>query len=90
MKQNQQVVEKKDKIVKTNEKGTYRVQSETDVNRYYIVKFMDGIPLWCSCKNWEFKSQRNPNHICKHQKSVIESETIVVKNLSYLGDEYSY
>ena len=35
-----------------NERGTYKVQSETDVNKYYIVKFMDGIPVYCSCKDF--------------------------------------
>ena len=55
---NQQVVETRDRriaksmvvamsfeIVRVdNEKEIYMVQSETDVNKYYIVKFMDGTP----------------------------------------------
>jgi hypothetical protein len=33
------------------EKGTYyKIQSEIDVNKYYIVKFMNGTPVYCYAK----------------------------------------
>ena len=56
------------------QKGTYKVQSETDVNKYYIVKFMDGTPIYCNCKDFEIQSQKNRNHICKHQRAIVLAE----------------
>jgi hypothetical protein len=50
-------------------KGNYKVQSESDVNKYYIVKFMDGTPAYCTCKDFEIQSQKNKTHICKHQRA---------------------
>lgn len=50
---------------------TYRVQSETAVDRYYVVRFSDGEPTYCTCKNWEINSQRNVTHVCKHMHSII-------------------
>jgi hypothetical protein len=52
------------------EKGTYKVQSETDVNKYYIVKFIEGTPVQCSCKDFEIQIKRNDNHLCKHMRSI--------------------
>ena len=54
--------------------GTYKVQSETDVNKYYIVKFMDGTPIYCNCKDFEMQSKKNRNHICKHQRGIVLAE----------------
>ena len=56
------------------QKGTYKVQSETDVNKYYTVKFMDGTPIYCNCKDFEMQSQKNRNHICKHQRGIVLAE----------------
>ena len=56
------------------QKGTYKVQSETDVNKYYTVKFMDGTPIYCNCKDFEIQSQKNRNHICKHQRAIVLAE----------------
>ena len=56
------------------QKGTYKVQSETDVNKYYIVKFMDGTPIYCNCKDFEMQSKKNRNHICKHQRGIVLAE----------------
>ena len=57
-----------------DEKETYKVQSENDVNKYYIVKFMDGTPVYCSCKDFEIQPQKNRNHICKHQRAIVLAE----------------
>jgi hypothetical protein len=54
-----------------NQKGTYKVQSETDVNKYYIVKFIDGTPVHCSCKDFEIQIKRNEKHLCKHMCSIV-------------------
>ena len=63
------------KIVKVEkEKETYKVQSETDTNKYYIVKFMDGTPVYCSYKDFEMQSQKNRNHVCKHQRAIVVAE----------------
>ena len=56
------------------QKGTYKVQSETDVNKYYTVKFMNGTPIYCNCKDFEMQSQKNRNHICKHQRGIVLAE----------------
>jgi hypothetical protein len=112
MKQNQQVIETRDRrsakdmvvaisceITKIdNEKETYKVQSETDVSKYYICKFMDGTPVFCECADFLYRIKSNPNHICKHQKSIVVAENYgliksVVQqsnNKSYLEDEYSF
>ena len=59
-------------ILKINDE-TYRVQSESAVDRYYIVRFSDGEPTYLyMCRNWEINSQRNPDHyLCKHMHSII-------------------
>ncbi len=57
-------------ILKIDEE-TYRVQSEKAVDRYYIVRFSNKEPHYCTCKNWEIVSQRDANHICKHMRSII-------------------
>jgi hypothetical protein len=56
------------------QKGTYKVQSETDVNKYYIVKFIDGTPVHCSCKDFEIQIKRNEKHLCKHMRSIVIAE----------------
>ena len=87
---NQQIVEKRDRrfskgmvvavsceiiaIDDDQQKGTYKVQSETDVNKYYTVKFMDGTPIYCNCKDFEMQSKKNRNHICKHQRGIVLAE----------------
>ena len=78
-------------------RGTYKVQSETDVNKYYIVEFMDGTPVYCSCKDFEIHSQKNRNHICKHQRAIVLAENygliaVVTKqeSKSYKDDEYTF
>ena len=81
-----------------NEKETYKVQSERDTNKYYIVKFIDGTPVYCSCKDFEIQSQKNRNHICKHQHAIVLAENygliavIVTKqeSKSYKDDEYTF
>jgi hypothetical protein len=84
LKQNkQQVIETRDRqfskgmvvamsceILKINDE-TYRVQSESAVDRYYIVRFLDGEPTYCTCKNYEINSHRNANHMCKHMNPII-------------------
>jgi hypothetical protein len=60
-----------------SERETYKVQSESNKDRFYIVKFMDDTPVYCTCKDWEQRSKLNPNHICKHMRVVI------------LADQYS-
>jgi hypothetical protein len=79
------------------QKGTYKVQSENDVNKYYIVKFIDGTPVYCSCKDFEIQSQKNRNHICKHQRAILLAENygliaVVTKqeSKSYKDDEYTF
>ena len=57
-------------ILKINDE-TYRVQSESAVDRYYVVRFSDGEPTYCTCKNFEINSQRNADHVCKHMHSII-------------------
>jgi len=57
-----------------DQKGTYKVQSETDVNKYYIVKFIDGTPVHCSCKDFEIQIKRNEKHLCKHIRSIVIAE----------------
>ena len=86
LKQNQQVVETRDRgiakgmvvamtceIVRLdNEKETYKVQSDTKLEKYYIVKFMDGTPVFCSCKDFELQIKKgNERHICKHQRGIV-------------------
>ena len=44
-------------VLLDNEKETYKVQSETKLDKYYIVKFMDGTPVFCSCKDFEITNQ---------------------------------
>ena len=56
------------------QKGTYKVQSEKDVNKYYIVKFIDGTPVYCSCKDFEIQIKRNEKHLCKHMRSIVIAE----------------
>ena len=56
------------------QKETYKVQSETDVNKYYIVKFIDGMPVHCSCKDFEIQIKRNEKHLCKHMCSIVIAE----------------
>ena len=77
------------------QKGTYKVQSETDVNKYYTVKFMDGTPIYFNCKDFEMQSQKNRNHICKHQRGIVLAENyglVVTKqqNLKSQNIEPSY
>jgi hypothetical protein len=80
-----------------NQKETYKVQSESDVNIYYIVKFIDGTPVYCSCKDFEIQSKKNRNHICKHQRAIVLAENygliaLVTKqeSKSYKDDEYTF
>jgi hypothetical protein len=57
------------------QKRTYKVQSETDVNKYYIVKFIAGTPVYCSCKDFEIQTKKGKErHICKHQRGIILAE----------------
>ena len=37
-------------ITQVGDRETYKVQSENDVNKYYIVKFKNGAPVYCSCR----------------------------------------
>ncbi len=120
LKQNQQFVEKKDRrITKSmvvamsceivrinNEKETYKVQSETDVNKYYIVKFMDGTPVFCSCPDFINRIASNPRLVCKHARAIVLAENYglvttvtgtttkqeIKKEVtkSYTEDEYSF
>ena len=80
-----------------NEKETYKVQLERDTNKYYIVKFIDGTPVYCSCKDFEIQSPKNRNHICKHQRAILLAENygliaVVTKqeSKSYKDDEYTF
>ncbi len=40
------------------EKETYEVQSESDISKFYIVKFMDGTSIYCTCKDFEMQSEK--------------------------------
>lgn len=84
-----------------DEKETYKVQSETNVDRYYIVRFMDGTPIYCSCLDFSHRSRKNSMHVCKHMKAVIicennglvrepESQKCTVDVLPYTKEEYSF
>ena len=64
------VVDMSSEITKIDERGTYKVQSETNVERHYIVKFMDGTPVYCSCLDFTNRSMRDPIHVCKHMKGI--------------------
>ena len=57
-----------------NQKDIYKVQSENDVNKYYIVKFMDGTPIFCTCKDYEIQIKKNERHICKYQCAIVLAE----------------
>jgi predicted nucleic acid-binding Zn finger protein len=57
-----------------DQKGTYKIQSEIDVNKYYLVKFIDGTPVHCSCKDFEIQIKRNEKHLCKHMRSIVIAE----------------
>lgn len=63
-------------------KETYKVQSETDAQKYYTVKFIDGTPVYCSCKDFEIQIKRNEKHLCKHMRSIViaENNGLVVTN----------
>src|SRR5918993_3284726 len=89
IKQNQQVVEEtRDRrfskgmvvamsceIVRVdNEKETYKVQSETNLDKHYIVKFMDGTPAYCSCPDFINRIKTNPFHVCKHARAIVLAE----------------
>lgn len=92
-------------ILKINEE-TYRIQSETAVDRYYIVRFSGGEPTYCTCKNFEIASQRNADHVCKHMRSIIYASvnnlilvnepiktripTTTIPTKSFKEDEYSW
>ena len=110
LKTTNQVVEKRDRkfsqgivvamsceILKINDE-TYRVQSEKTVDRYYVVRFSEGEPNYCTCKNWEIQSQRDSNHICKHQKSIVIAENYGListtkqekKGESWKNENYSF
>lgn len=85
-----------------NMKETYKVQSSTNSDRYYICRFMDGTPVWCSCKDWEIQSQKNPLHLCKHLRAVVyadsyglikyedEDEQEAFPKLEYERDDYTF
>jgi hypothetical protein len=85
--QNQQVIETRDRrfakgmvvamsceIIEIDERGTYKVQSTSNTEKYYTVKFIDGTPIHCDCKDWEYRSRGNPNHICIHMRGVVFAE----------------
>ncbi len=57
-----------------NEKETYKVQSESDTKKYYIVKFMDGTPVYCSCPDFLNRIKTNPFHVCKHARAIVLTE----------------
>jgi hypothetical protein len=83
-----------------NEKETYKVQSENYVSKYYIVKFIDGTPVYCSCKDFEIQIKNNERHICKHARAVVLAENYglvtqevkqeIKKGESWKNDEYSF
>lgn len=113
---NQEIVHEKDRsiskgivvamsceILRINDE-TYRVQSEKAIDRYYIVRFKDHSPEYCSCKDWEIRSQLNSHHVCKHMRAVLLAEIwglttentikelnpIKDNDLQYKRDEYSF
>ena len=57
-----------------NEKETYKVQSETNIDKYYIVKFMDGTPVYCSCPDFLNRVKTNPFLVCKHARAIVLAE----------------
>jgi predicted nucleic acid-binding Zn finger protein len=82
-------------------KETYKVQSSSDINVYYIVRMVDGTPLFCSCPDFMNRGgSKNPYHVCKHMRMVVVAEitgniiTIEEKNakqrLQYQDDEYDF
>ena len=79
-------------IVRIDELGTYKVQSETDISKFYIVKFMDGTPVYCTCPDWSYRSQTNPDHICKHQRSIVLAENygLIKPTTKNIGDDLEY
>jgi hypothetical protein len=74
------------------EKETYLVQSESNIDKFYTVKFMNSCPIICDRNDWKYRSNGNPNHfLCKHQRAVILAENYgLVKPTTKIGDEYSY
>ena len=108
-KQNQQVVEKRDRrsakgivvamsceIVKIDsEREIYKVQSESNTKKYYIVKFIDGTPVFCSCPDFLNRIKTNPFHVCKHARAIVlaENHGLISKekgSKSFKEDEYSF
>ena len=103
------IVEKKDQTVSKgmvvamsceitkfeDKKETYKVQSESNLNSYYIVKFMDETPVYCSCLDFTNRSLKNPLHICKHMRAIVLAEnygliTDQVKSKSWKDDQYEF
>lgn len=75
------------------EKETYKVQSETDVSRYYIVKFIDGTPVFCQCPDFIHRIKSNPFHVCKHVRAAENYGLVTTKkseSKSFKEEEYSF
>jgi hypothetical protein len=71
-----------------NQKENYRVQSSSDPDKYYTVKFIDGTPVYCDCSDWKYRSKSI--HVCIHMRGVIFAENHGLISKSYKGDEYSF
>lgn len=93
------VVAMSSEITEIDDRGTYKVQSETNVDRYYIVKFMDGTPVYCSCLDFTNRSMRDPNLVCKHMRAIVfaenyglirEKQVCSVDVLPYTKEQYSF
>jgi predicted nucleic acid-binding Zn finger protein len=88
LKKHQQIIETRDRqtakgmvvamsceIVRIdNGKETYKIQSESDIKKYYIVKFIDGTPVFCSCADFLNRIKSNPFHVCKHARAIVLAE----------------
>jgi len=74
------------------ETETYIVQSESNIDKFYTVKFMDSCPIICDCSDWKYRSNGNSNHLCKHQRAVIfaENSGLIKPATKNIGDEYSF
>jgi hypothetical protein len=73
-----------------NEKETYKVQSETDVSKFYVVKFVDKCPVFCQCADFLHRIKSNPNHICKHARAIVLAEQYGLIKTEKQEDEYTF
>jgi hypothetical protein len=45
------------------------VASQFDPEESYRVQIEGGLPVGCNCKDFYWRSKRNPGHVCKHMEA---------------------